>query len=125
MYRLNEIQLPPRQVNVGTRRCLAANVARFAYDQDRKIRIFCRIGSLIKVLIAIADKFAAFLVPYLRFADLLFDPFQDRDRVFRFSVAGPPIARVRLVCRERADHGNTSYVFADGQSIVIVFQKYK
>src|SRR5204862_5515054 len=74
MYRLNEIQLPPRQVNVGTRRCLAANVARFAYDQDREIRIFCRVGSLIKVLIAIADKFAAFLVPDLRFADLLFDP---------------------------------------------------
>ena len=123
MDRLDEIELPARQIDIAPRRRFTAHVGRFAHYQDGKIGIFRRIGRLPESRIALAFGIAARLVTDLNARVFLLQGFEHGHRVCRLTVARPIAVHVVFAVCQRADHGYFFYGFADRQRLVLVLQK--
>ena len=104
--RFDEIELAARQIDVRSRPGLAADVAYLADNDDSKIRRLCRVDRLVKFAVVVARQVTSGFETNFRRADLLLNALEDRDRIFWFAVAGPPVERIRFVAGQCADDGN-------------------
>src|SRR5689334_2293817 len=97
----------------------------FTNKNNRDVRRFREVHSLLKTRRRIADNIATLRVTNLRLRrDFGFDPRERRDGVFFLAVASPPTKRRPTIVRKWSDNGDRSDGLIQRQRLALVFQEH-